>query len=492
MTEKKTDAASTVVAEENSSQEKKTSTMDNLLKNYSFPVLQLNDKIEGTVVAVDNNAVYVDLGNFGSGIIYGKEIKDGMGDKRRKLEIGSKLVATVVDLENEDGYVELSIREALREAAWNDLLEKKKNREVIKVKILEANKGGMLVMVNNVSGFMPVSQLTAEHYPRVEDGDKNKIFEILKSFVGTEMSVCVLDAIKEEEKLIVSEKEAYKDKEKASISEFKKGDIITGEVSGVVDFGAFVKFLPPSKKDSKDERDLLEGLVHISQLDWKLIDNPRDLVKVGDKVSAKIIAIDETRISLSIRELKVDPWSEMSKSFKVGDIVDGTVSKINHFGAFVYLNKDIHGLAHISDFISKFPGKSIDEIIRKGETYAWQIMSLEPRQHRMGLRLVDKNPKKGISPAELESPKIEKAAKREEEIQKEAEKSAVKEVKEEAEISEIKGDKKAVKKKAVEKKEVKKKPAKKAEKEKSAEDKKVKPAKKEKGVKTKKAATLKK
>lgn len=370
------------------------SVMEDLLKNYSFPILQPEDKIEGTVVTVDNNAVYVDLGNFGSGIIYGKEVKDGLGDNRKKLEIGSKIVATVVDLENEDGYVELSIREALREAAWNDLLEKKKNREVIKVKILEANKGGLLAMVNNISGFMPVSQLTAEHYPRVEDGDKNKIFEILKSFVGTEMNVCVLDAIKEEEKLIISEKEANKDKEKKFVSEFKKGDIIHGEISGVVDFGAFVKFLPPSKKDSKDERDLLEGLVHISQLDWKLIDNPRDLVKVGDKVSAKIIDIDEVRISLSMRELKVDPWSVIGKKFKVGDIVDGKVNKINHFGAFVYLNSDIHGLSHISDFMHKFPGKSIDEIISKGETYSWQIISLEPHQHRLGLRLVDKNPKK--------------------------------------------------------------------------------------------------
>jgi len=397
------------------------SVMESLLKNYSFPILQAEDKIEGTVVAVDNNAVYVDLGNFGSGIIYGKEIKDGMGDKRRKLELGSKIVATVVDLENEDGYVELSIREALKEAAWKDLLEKKASREVISVKILEANKGGMLVMVNNVSGFMPVSQLTAEHYPRVEDGDKNKIFEILKSFIGTDMKVCVLDAIKEEEKLIVSEKEAYKDKEKKSISEFKKGDVIHGEVSGVVDFGAFIKFLPPSKKDSKDERDQLEGLVHISQLDWKLIDNPRDLVKVGDKVSAKIIAIDETRISLSMRELKVDPWSVISQNFKIGDVVDGVVNKINHFGAFVYLNQDIHGLAHISDFMSKFPGKSVDEIIRKGETYSWQIMSLEPRQHRMGLRLVDKTPKKTAPKADLIEAKVPTEEKKEEIVAEKAE-----------------------------------------------------------------------
>jgi len=460
--------------------EKSVSAMEELLKNYSFPVLKPEDKIEGTVVAIDNNAVYVDLGNFGSGIIYGKEIKDGMGDKRQKLEIGSKIVATVIDLENEDGYVELSIREALKEAAWNDLLEKKKNREVITVKILEANKGGMLVSVNNISGFMPVSQLTAEHYPRVEDGDKNKIFEILKSFVGTEMQVCILDVIKEEEKLIVSEKEAYKDKDKKSISEFKKGDIIHGEVSGVVDFGAFVKFLPPSKKGSKDERDLLEGLVHISQLDWKLIDNPRDLLKVGDKVSAKIIGIDETRISLSMRELKVDPWSIIDQVYKVGDVVDGTVNKINHFGAFVYLNKDIHGLAHISDFMAKFPGKSVDEIVQRGKTYTWQIMSLEPRQHRMGLRLLDKNPKKVESlinkpmeiPKKQEQEKEKKSSEKEVVSEKESEKLVTAKISEKKTSQIKKAKKESVGKKLV-KKVIKKKASKKTLKKPKKEAKKV-------------------
>jgi small subunit ribosomal protein S1 len=202
------------------------------------------------------------------------------------------------------------------------------------------------------------------------------------------MKVCVIDTIQEEEKLIVSEKEAYKEEEKKNIAEFKVGDVVEGEVSGVVDFGAFIKFLPPSLKNSKDDSDKLEGLVHISQLDWKLIDNPRDVVTIGDKLKAKIISIDDTRISLSVRELKADPWSQAADKYKVGDVVEGLVNKVNHFGAFVYLDTDIHGLAHISDFISKYPGKNIDEVIQTDETYLWKIMSMDPNKHRMGLKFL--------------------------------------------------------------------------------------------------------
>jgi len=369
---------------------KKTSKneMEELLKDKLPVIPEEGTKIKGTVIEVDTHALFVDLGEMGVGIIYGKEVKDGFGGNRKKLKTGDEITASVVDSENEEGYVELSVREAIREEAWRDLNSKKDTGEIIMVKILDANKGGLMVEVNNITGFMPVSQLTAEHYPRVEDGDKNKIFEILKSYVNTEMKVCVIDANIEEEKLIVSEKEAYREEEKKNIAEFKVGDVVEGEVSGVVDFGAFVKFFPPSREDSKDDADKLEGLVHISQLDWKLIDNPRDVVSVGDKVKAKIISIDDTRVSLSVRELKADPWSQVGEKYKVGDIVEGTVNKLNHFGAFVYLNEDIHGLSHISEFISRYPGKNVDEVIQVNEVYLWQIMSMDPDKHRMGLKFV--------------------------------------------------------------------------------------------------------
>ncbi len=361
------------------------SIMAKLLRENPIKTPVEGEKIEGRVIGADSKAVYLDLEMFGAGIVYGKEVRDGFGANRKKLGIGDTVTAVILDLENEDGYVELSVREAVLEEAWKDLLTKKDSRDPVITKIIDANKGGLMLEVNGVTGFMPVSQLTSEHYPRVEDGDKNKILEILKTYIGTEMTVCILDADQEEEKLIVSEKEANRDKEKTAISELKVGDIIEGEASGVVDFGAFIKFFPPSKTGEANEEDKLEGLVHISQLDWQLIEDPRKIIKVGDKVRAKIISIDDTRISLSVRELKKDPWANVVEKFNVGDIVPGKVHRINHFGAFVYLDDDIHGLAHVSGF-GDYPRKGIDEIVKNGEEYMWQIMSMEAKSHRMGLK----------------------------------------------------------------------------------------------------------
>ena len=387
---------------------KDNSVMAELLEEAPVKAVKEGEKITGKIVDITSNAAYVDLGAFGAGIIYGKEIKDGFGLSRKKLGIGDEISAVVVEAENEDGYVELSITEAVREEAWRDLVEKQENKEAVKVRILDANKGGLMVELNGIRGFMPVSQLTSEHYPRVEDGDKNKILEILKGFVDTEMTVCVLVADESEDKLIVSEKEAYKDKEKEFIAEFKVGDIVEGEVSGVVDFGAFIKFLPPSKAESGSEEDKLEGLVHISQLDWQLISNPRDVVKVGDKVKAKIISIDGTRISLSIRDLKNDPWMSVEEKYKVGGEYKGKVNKVNHFGAFVYLDDDIHGLAHVSSFPG-YPNKSIDEIVELGKEYMWKITSIEPNSHRMGLKFVGEVKKSKVEEDKKETEKTEKA-----------------------------------------------------------------------------------
>jgi small subunit ribosomal protein S1 len=204
------------------------------------------------------------------------------------------------------------------------------------------------------------------------------------------MEVRILDADKETEKLIVSEKAAQSEREREVISNLNVGDVIEGEISGVVDFGAFIKF--PAKKNVENDTDgeKLEGLVHISELAWQLIEDPRSIVKVGDKAEAKIIGIDADKISLSIRALQKDPWSQVEKKYKAGDTVTGTVHKINHFGAFVYLDKDIHGLAHISEMSESYPGKTLDELIKTGESYSWKILSIEPQEHRMGLVLAKK------------------------------------------------------------------------------------------------------
>ncbi len=362
------------------------SPMAVLLEENPVKIPQVGEVIEGIVIDITSNSLLLDLGALGTGIVLGKEIKDGLAIG--KVKKGDKVGAALVDMENEDGYIELSIREASYERAWDDLESKRDQMGVVTTKVLDANKGGLMVEVNGITGFIPVSQLSSEHYPRVEDGDKNKILELLKKLVGKEMLVRILDADRESEKLIVSERAASSEKEKEVISKLQAGDVIEGEISGVVDFGAFVKFLPPAKMASDRESDKLEGLVHISELAWQLIDDPRTVVKTGDKVKAKIIGIDDTRISLSMKALAKDPWSEIAEKYKVGDSVQGKIDKINPFGAFVYLDKDIHGLAHVSEFQEVYPGKKMDEILHAGETYAWKILSIEPRSHRMGLMII--------------------------------------------------------------------------------------------------------
>jgi len=383
------------------------SVMGKLLANQSATFPQAGDVIEGKVIEVGTNSIFLDIDPFGTGIVLGREIKDGMGTG--KIKIGNSVNATVTDLENEDGFIELSIREASYEKAWEDLESKRDTQEKVDTKVLSANKGGLLIEINGISGFLPVSQLSSKNYPRVEDGDKNKILSLLKKLVNQELEVRIIDADREAEKLIVSEKATQKEKDREAISGLNVGDVIEGEVSGVVDFGAFVKFTIPSKDETAArEEDKLEGLVHISELAWQLIENPRDIVKVGNKINAKIIGIDNDKISLSIRALEKDPWSDAEKKYPTGKIVKGKIHKINHFGAFVYLDDDIHGLAHISEMNEMFPGKNIDDLIKIGESYNWKILSIESKEHRMGLALSDGKKEKKV--ASTSSPQEKKPA----------------------------------------------------------------------------------
>ncbi len=360
------------------------SPMEALLAQHVVEIPEVGDVIPGTVMHVAPSYALIDLGPLGTGIVLGKEMRDGLGPEG-KLKVGTTVTATLMSYENEDGYIELSIREASYEKSWEDIEHKLTNREVVATKVSEANKGGLMVEINGIVGFLPVSQLASEHYPRVEDGDKNKILDLLKKLIGQEIQVRILDADRESEKLIVSEKAAQSEKERELINLLKVGDVVEGEVSGVVDFGAFVKFAPPVREDGKKPSEKLEGLVHISELAWQLIDDPREMIKTGDSVVAKIIGIEETRISLSMKALKKDPWDAVLEKYKVGDVVSGKVDKINHFGAFVYLDKDIHGLAHVSEFQEVYPNKKIEEVFKEGETYTWNILSIEPKSHRMGL-----------------------------------------------------------------------------------------------------------
>ena len=363
----------------------KANVMQKLLQNQAEEVVipKVGETIEGTIVDIGSNAIYIDLGQLGMGVVRGEEFQIGISSAK-DFKIGDTVSAIVEDLDNEEGMMELSFRQASMEKIWNDIKEKLANKDVIDVKILQANKGGLMIELYGIPGFLPVSQLSPEHYPRVEDSDKNKILSKLRDFVGKTFSVRIINADFEAKKLIVSEKAIKDEQRKKALDEFAKGDIIEGYVSGVVDFGAFIKFAPKGKDINKISEDKkLEGLVHISELAWQLIDDPRDVIKAGENIKAKIINIeDDGRISLSIKGLSEDPWSRVDEKYTVGNKFKGKVSKINHFGAFVYLDDDIHGLVHISE-LSKHKDKNKLEV---GGEYEFEILSIEPQSHKMGLK----------------------------------------------------------------------------------------------------------
>ncbi len=349
-------------------------TMNDLISSGAeIRVLKPGDMIEGKIISVTKNEVYLDLTGYGVGVVRGRELYDDQATLN-SLKPGDIIEAAVVETENRDGNVELSLRQAGHERVWQKLSDLMESRDIVATKILAANKGGLMIEINNVTGFLPVSQLSIEHYPRVEEGDKNRILGILNSYVGQHFNVQVITADPEEEKLIVSEKAVFEEELQKNLSVLKIGDIVKGQITGIVDFGVFVKF------------DDLEGLVHISELAWQRIENPKELFKVGDTVQAKVIAIEKGRVSLSIKQLQTDPWQESVKKYQLGQVVTGKISKIMPFGVFVELDSDIQGLAHLIE-LSHDEVKDATDIVKEGEEREFKVISIEPAEHRLGLSI---------------------------------------------------------------------------------------------------------
>ncbi len=334
----------------------------------SFP--SVGDVVKGAVISVGRNEVRLDIGGLAVGLIRGPEM-----DKHMDLRIGDEVEATVLELDNEFGELELSLKGAGRRRSWEKIRELIKENGVIQVKVLDANKGGLVTRVEGIPAFIPVSQLSPANYPRVAGGEKSKIQEKLKQLVGQTLDVKLLDVNEEEEKIVVSEKAVWETKQESVLAKYKVGDQVEGDVTAVTDFGAFVRF------DAN-----LEGLVHISEIAWQRIDHPSDVLKVGDHVRAEIINIEGSKIFLSMKKLVEDPWKSVASRYNIGQWVKGRVLKINPFGLFVELDPDIHGLAHISELGQK-PVKDVNEVARVGDEFEFRIISIDPDNHRLGLSL---------------------------------------------------------------------------------------------------------
>lgn len=263
-------------------------------KNDLLLPLKEGDIVQGAIIGLNGSAAFLDLGAKGTGIIYGQEFNKAR-EALKQASTGDNLWAKVKELDNEEGYVELSISEAQRELVWKELEEKKEKEENLKVKVLGANKGGLLSEVSGIAAFLPVSQLSPKNYPKVEDGDKFKILKELQKFVGQEIKVKIIDLDTKQQKLIISEKAKGEKELKQALKNYKAGDKVKGTITAVTDFGAFVSFASKAGP--------IEGLIHISELTWDLVKDPQDIVKAGQEVKAKIIKIAGTKVALSLKAL---------------------------------------------------------------------------------------------------------------------------------------------------------------------------------------------
>ena len=355
--------------------EQKNGLMAALLREHKdfFGFLKEGDLIDAKVIRKEASGVFFDLGLHGTGIVYGAEFYQA-SSAIKKLSTGDLIPAKIVNPENDDGYVELSLRDAGEEMAWKDIREKQEKGEHIEVVVTNANKGGLIASVNGVSGFLPASQLSSDHYPKLGDADPAALVGELRKFIDQTLTIKILDFDIAEGKLILSERAAEEEMLKGALENYHVGDIVKGEITGIVSFGAFIRF----------GKENIEGLIHISELDWQLVENPADIVTAGQNVQAKIIDIKNSRVSLSLKQLKKDPWEDIDTKYKKGDIVKAKVVKFSSYGAFAELEKNILGLVHISEFGSR---EKMEGQLAVGKKYDFKIMLIDAKGHKIALTM---------------------------------------------------------------------------------------------------------
>jgi small subunit ribosomal protein S1 len=343
--------------------------MDDLLATEGVKQLTQGETVEGTVMSVRKHEVLIDLGPLGIGFVPRREI-----GYNQKIVEGEDVTASVVDTELENGYALLSLRKAAKDRGWDEVSRIVEAGDIIDVTAYDANRGGLLIELEGVRGFLPVSQLSAEHYPRVGSADKDEILQRLNGLVGKPIKVRVLDADRKANKLIFSEKEAIKDGLSERFEKLKIGDTVKGVVTGVVDYGAFVNV------------EGIEGLIHISEISWERVNNPADYVKVGDNVEAKIIAIDKERLSLSLKQLQEDPWLHEVEQFKVGGKAEGTVTRITPFGAFVQISPAVEALVHVSE-LGGGSDADPEKVFKLNERKEFKVLDIDKDSRKISLSL---------------------------------------------------------------------------------------------------------
>lgn len=355
-----------------------TDQMGEILKELDFAMPEPGDIVTGTIIAKEPGYLLLSVGGVAVGIIAGREMHDGF-ETVKTLKVGDQIAAFVLDDENVEGMMVLSLRKASQMQNWDFFEKCLDTGELIQVVAKEANKGGLICDANGVHAFLPVSQLAPQNYPRVDGANAQAIIERLGQFIGQKFTVRVITFLRND-KIIVSEREALSEIRMKEIKKLKPGDIIEGEINGVVKFGVFITF------------GNLEGLIHTSELSWDHIRNHYEVFKIGDPVRAQVIGIDGDKISLSIKRLQKDPWLELINRYPTGTIAEGRINKVTNFGLFITIDGNLNGLVHTSEF--EDPELRPDEVGRIGDMVKVKVLGINEEDHNLKLSMRLKEEKK--------------------------------------------------------------------------------------------------
>jgi small subunit ribosomal protein S1 len=339
-----------------------------LMGDKLVPFVQ-GDVLDVTVLSTSKESIMVDVAGVATGIIPEKEFSA----QAAKLKAGDTVRAYILNAENDNGYAIMSLKRAEKERLWSMLEQRNTAGEIITVKVIQANKGGLVAEYGNMQGFIPVSQLSFKHYPRV-DGDRSKIQQKLSELIGQSIPVKIISYDKPTNKIDFSEKAAGDADLEEKAKDYQVGQKVTGKITGIVDFGLFVNIGE------------LEGLIHISQVSWQRINNLKDHFHVGQEIEAEIVNVDGGRVSLSIKKLQPDPWQIEVKTLEVGGKVEGEITRVTPYGAFVKLSESLEGLFHVSQMGE---GRKPEEIVQEGKSYTFEVISIEPELRKISLKLAD-------------------------------------------------------------------------------------------------------
>ncbi len=355
--------------------------LESLLEgDYGFTPLRRGEVREGTIVHLSPSEILIDLGAKSEGIISGKEMERMSKDELEEFEVGDEVLAYVVNPEDKNGNIVLSLSRAQLEKDWRKAEELFESQEMFSGDAAGYNKGGLIVRVGKVRGFVPASQLASARLRQPRDDKSSE--PAWESLVGETLQLKVIEIDRSRNRLILSERAAIREWRKAQkeklLEELSEGEVRTGEVISLADFGAFV--------------DLggADGLIHLSELSWKRVNHPREVLKVGDEVEVYVINVDQERrrIGLSLKRLQPDPWTLVEDKYQVNQLVEGSITKLVKFGAFARLAKDeeIEGLIHISE-LSEGHIAHPREVVEEGQVVTLRIIRIDADRRRMGLSL---------------------------------------------------------------------------------------------------------